>query len=147
MAQSRNCGDISWKKRKGAEAQRRKGREVTENELSRIIVDAAIDVHRTLGGPGLLESVYEEALVYELEQRGLGVERQKVVPLVYKGRRLAGELRVDLLVEGFVIVECKATREDHPVFQAQALTYLRLLNLRLGACAVENRDSENPILP
>ncbi len=73
---------------------------MTENELSSIIVDSAIEVHRTLGGPGLLESVYEEALVYELEQRGLGVERQKVVPLVYKGKRLAAELRVDLLIEG-----------------------------------------------
>ena len=105
---------------------------MTENELSSIIVDAAIDVHRTLGGPGLLESVYEEALVYELEQRELGVERQKGVPLVYKGKRLAGELRVDLLVEGLVIVECKATREDHAVFQAQTLTYLRLLDRKLG---------------
>ncbi len=57
---------------------------MTENELSGVIVDSAIEVHRTLGGPGLLESVYEEALVYELEQRGLGVERQKVVPLVYR---------------------------------------------------------------
>jgi len=60
---------------------------MTENELSSIIVDSAIEVHRTLGGPGLLESVYE------LEQRGLGIERQKVVPLVYKGKRLAAELR------------------------------------------------------
>ena len=63
---------------------------MTENELSTIIVNAAIEVHRTLGGPGLLESIYEEALVYELEQRGLRVERQKVVPLMYKGNRLAG---------------------------------------------------------
>ena len=62
---------------------------MTENELSSIILDSAIEVHRTLGGPGLLESIYEEALVYELEQRGLGVERQKVVPLMYKGERLA----------------------------------------------------------
>ncbi len=63
---------------------------MTENELSSIIVDSAIEVHRTLGGPGLLESVYEEALVYELEQRGLGVERQKVVPLVCKRQAPCG---------------------------------------------------------
>ena len=105
---------------------------MTENELSTIVVTAAIEVHRTLGGPGLLESIYEEALVYELEQRGLRVERQKVVPLVYKGKRLAGELRVDLLIENLVIVECKAVREDNPVFDAQTLTYLRLLDLKLG---------------
>ena len=105
---------------------------MTENELSGIIVNAAIEVHRTLGGPGLLESIYEEALVYELEQRGLGVERQKVVPLIYKGKRLAAELRVDLLIEGLVIIECKAAREDNPVFEAQTLTYLRLLDLKLG---------------
>lgn len=105
---------------------------MTENELSRLIVDAAIEVHRSLGGPGLLESVYEEALVYELQQRGLGGERQKAVPLVYKGKRLAGELRIDLLVENLVIVECKATREGNALFEAQLLTYLRLLDLKLG---------------
>ena len=95
---------------------------MTENELSTIIVNVAIEVHRTLGGPGLLESIYEEALVYELEQRGLGVERQKVVPFMCKGNRLAGELRVDLLVEGLVILECKAVREDNSIFEAQTLT-------------------------
>jgi GxxExxY protein len=105
---------------------------MTENELSRVNVDAAIEVHRTLGGPGLLESVYEEALVYELEQRGLGVERQKAVAVNYKGKRLATDLRVDLLVEGLVIVECKAARESNSIFEAQTLTYLRLLDLRLG---------------
>ena len=105
---------------------------MTENELSSIVVDSAIEVHRTLGGPGLLESVYEEALMYELEQQRLRVERQKAVALTYKGRRLATELRLDLLVENLVIIECKATREDNPVFEAQVLTYLRLLDLKLG---------------
>ena len=80
----------------------------------------------------MLESVYEEALAYELETRGLNVVRQKVVPVVYKGVRLAGDLRLDLLVEGKVIVECKATREDSPIFDAQALTYLRLMGLKLA---------------
>jgi GxxExxY protein len=105
---------------------------VDENEISRIVVDAAIEVHRTLGGPGLLESVYEEALVYELELRGLMVERQRAVPVVYKGRRLATDLRVDLLVAGLVVVECKATSTNNPVFEAQALTYLRLMDLKLA---------------
>lgn len=105
---------------------------MSENEISRAIVDAAIEVHRTLGGPGLLESVYEEALVYELELRGLKVERQKAVPIVYKGKRLASDLRVDLLIEERVLVECKATTANNPVFQAQALTYLRLMDLKLA---------------
>ena len=91
---------------------------MTENEISRVVVDAAIEVHRTLGGPGLLESVYEEALAYELELRGMKVERQKAVALVYKGKRLASDLRVDLLLEDRVLVECKATIANNPVFQA-----------------------------
>ena len=70
--------------------------------------------------------------MYELEQQRLRVERQKAVALTYKGRRLATELRLDLLVENLVIIECKATREDNPVFEAQVLTYLRLLDLKLG---------------
>jgi GxxExxY protein len=70
---------------------------VTENEIAAEVVDAAVEVHRTLGGPGLLESVYEEALAYELENRGLTVSRQKPVPVVYKGKRLASDLRLDLL--------------------------------------------------
>ena len=105
---------------------------MTENEIARVVVDAVVEVHRTLGGPGLLESIYEEALVYELESRGLKIVRQKSVPIVYKGVRLTSDLRLDLVVEGKVIVECKATRNDNPVFEAQALTYLRLMNLRLA---------------
>ncbi len=103
-----------------------------ENQLSQVIVTAAIEVHRTLGGPGLLESVYEEALAWELMQRGLVVERQKEVPIWYKTTLLATPLRIDLLVAGLVIVECKATTQYHPIFEAQTLTYLRLTNLRLG---------------
>jgi GxxExxY protein len=105
---------------------------MTENEISQFIVAAAIEVHRTLGGPGLLEKVYEEALAYELTRRGLRVERQRPAPLVYKSKVLSTELRVDLVVAEKVVVECKATVEDHSVFEAQALTYLRLLNLRLA---------------
>ena len=103
-----------------------------DNEISGQIVDAAIEVHRRLGGPGLLESVYEEALVWELQQRGFEVERQKPVPIVYKGNTLATPLRLDILVDGLVMVECKATTNYNPIFEAQLLTYLRLTGLRVG---------------
>jgi GxxExxY protein len=103
-----------------------------ENQLSKVIVDSAIEVHRELGGPGLLESVYESALAFELEERGLKVERQRAVPIVYKGKRLPGDLRLDMVADGKVIVECKATSIDSAVFEAQALTYLRLLGLKLA---------------
>ncbi len=103
-----------------------------ENEISEIIVDAAIEVHRTLGGPGLLESVYEEALAWELQHRGLKVDRQVLVPIHYKGRELGNPLRLDLLVESKVIVEVKATTEFNRVYLAQALTYLRLTGLKLA---------------
>ena len=103
-----------------------------ENEISKVIVESAIEVHRVLGGPGLLECMYEEALVFELRQRGLKVERQVQVPVVYKGQVLAMPLRLDVEVEGLVLVEAKATTEYHPLFEAQVLTYLRLTKLRLG---------------
>ena len=103
-----------------------------EDDLSYQIIGAAIEVHKTLGGPGLLESVYEEALVWELQHRGLSVQRQLAVPISYKGNQLATPLRVDLLVEGLVIVENKATTNYNPIFETQTLTYLRLMNLRLG---------------
>ena len=99
-----------------------------ENQVSKQIVDAAIEVHRTLGGPGLLEDVYEEALAWELVHRGLRVERQSAVPIVYKGQTLASPLRLDVLVEGCVI----ATTAYNPIFEAQALTYLRLRGLKLA---------------
>jgi GxxExxY protein len=105
---------------------------VTENEIAAQVVDAAVEVHRTLGGPGLLESVYEEALAYELEHRGLSIARQVAVPLVYKGKRLASDFRLDLLVDEKVVVECKAVKDYNRVFEAQALTYLRLLDLKLA---------------
>ena len=103
-----------------------------ENQLSQIIVDAAIEVHRTLGGPGLLESVYREALKMELSSRCLTVVHEQLVPISYKGRRLGTPLRLDLLVNESVIVECKAVADHHPIFEAQVLTFLRLTNLKLG---------------
>lgn len=106
--------------------------ELNENPISRVIVGAAIEVHLELGGPGLLESVYEEALAWELIERGLSVERQLELRIKYKGNQLASPLRLDLLVEKKVIVECKSTTNYNNIFEAQILTYLRLLDLKLG---------------
>ena len=105
---------------------------MTENEIARIIVDAAIEVHRELGGPGLLEDVYEEALAEELRLRGLKVERQLPVRITYKGRVLSKPLRLDMKVEGLVLVDNKAVTEWNPIFEAQMQTYLRLTGLKLG---------------
>lgn len=103
-----------------------------ENQISKVIVACAIEVHRTLGGPGLLESVYEEALAWELQQSKLTIIRQMEVPIRYKGKTLSTPLRLDLMVNDKVIVECKALSNYHNVFEAQVLTYLRLLDLKLG---------------
>ncbi|MEK7834230.1 MAG: GxxExxY protein [Acidobacteriota bacterium] len=105
---------------------------MTENQISRYITDAAIEVHRTLGGPGLLESVYEEAMVWELQNADLIVERQLFTPIVYKGRTLANPLRLDILVEKKVIIEAKAVTNYSSIFEAQARTYLRLRDLKLA---------------
>jgi GxxExxY protein len=105
---------------------------MTENQISKVVVDAAVEVHRELGGPGLIEDVYEEALAEELRLRGLLVERQVAVRILYKGRVLQKPLRLDLKVEKLVLVDNKAVIEWHPIFQAQMLTYFRLTKLRLG---------------
>jgi GxxExxY protein len=102
------------------------------DQVTGVIIDAAIEVHRTLGGPGLIESVYEEALAWELEERKLNVERQKDVLIEYKGSLLTSPLRLDLLVNGIVIVECKATMQYNTIFEAQLRTYLRLTGLHVG---------------
>ena len=104
---------------------------MTDNELSYEIRGAIFDVYNALG-PGLLESVYEEALVFELRQRGLKVARQVEVPIHYKNNVLRTPLRLDLLVEDSVIVELKSVEEMKPVFAKQLLTYLRLLDKHLG---------------
>ena len=104
---------------------------MTENELTYQIRGAIWDVYNDLG-PGLLESVYEEALCYELEQRGFKVERQKPVPIVYKGNVLKTDLRLDLMVEDKIIIELKSVEELKPVFYKQTKTYLKLMNKRIG---------------
>lgn len=105
---------------------------MNENQISQVIVEAAIEVHRTLGGPGLLESVYREALIFELKTRGRFVEYEKLVPILYKEQVLKSPLRLDILVDQLVIVECKAVSGYHPIFESQTLTYLRLTGLKLG---------------
>ena len=104
---------------------------MTENELTYQIRGAIWDVYNDLG-PGLLESVYEEALCYELEQRELKVERQKPVPIMYKGNVLKTDLRLDLMVEDKIIIELKSVEELKPVFYKQTKTYLKLMNKRIG---------------
>ena len=95
---------------------------MNENEISKLIVVAAVEVHRTLGGPGLLESVYEEALAYELTQSGCDVRRQVPSPIQYKGITLATPLKIDLLVNDLVIVECKSVSQYNEIFETQTLT-------------------------
>ena len=115
---------------------------MTENELTYQIRGAIFDVYNELG-PGLLESVYEEALVYELQERGLKVECQKEVPIYYKGNVLKTELRIDLLVEDQVIIELKSVRELQDVHFKQTLTYCKLLDKRLGILVNFNTASIN----
>src|SRR5947208_3084180 len=99
--------------------------------LAKQTVDASIKVHRALG-PGLLESVYQTCLAYEMRQRGLKVETQVVLPVVYEGVCLEAGLPLDLLINRQLVVEVKAVEQMNPVFKAQVLTYLKLTNLRLA---------------
>jgi GxxExxY protein len=103
-----------------------------EDDISHQIIGAAIEVHRTLGGPGLLESIYESALCHELVLRGLYIQRQKPVQVVYKGVAIGESLFIDILVEDKVLVEVKATEKNHPIYETQVLTYLRLTGIKLG---------------
>ena len=106
-------------------------KKMTENEISYQIRGAIFDVYNELG-PGLLESVYEEALVYELKKKKLSVQRQLDVPINYKGEKLSANLRIDLIVEDSVIVELKSVTELQSVHYKQLLTYLRLMKKKLG---------------
>ncbi len=108
--------------------------ENTSAELERVVtiaMDAAFKVHRELG-PGLLESIYEVCLVYELRKRGLKAERQIILPVTYDGVVLDTGLRIDVLVEDILIFENKSVEKMNPVYDAQLLTYLKLTKLRLG---------------
>jgi len=115
-----------------AEAVSRRDAEIIENLLSEQVLDAAIEVHRTLGGPGLLESLYEDALFYELKLRNIPALSQVQIPVTYKNFKLRDPMRLDILVDNKVIIEVKATENVSAVHKAQVLTYLRLTNLKLG---------------
>ena len=104
---------------------------VKADEVSKIIIGAAIEVHQRLG-PGLLESAYEVCLIHELSLRGLRTARQVDLPIVYKGVALDAAYRMDILVEDLVLLELKAVAKLEPIHEAQLLTYLRLSGLWLG---------------
>lgn len=104
---------------------------MNENELSRIIVDVAFKIHTQLG-PGLLESVYEEIMYFELTKRGLLVERQKGIPVIWENLKMDLGFRADLIVEKKVIIELKSVETIAPVHPKQLLTYLRITNVKLG---------------
>ena len=101
------------------------------NQLSNKIIGAAIEVHKTLG-PGLLESAYEECLSHELGLRGLSYERQKPLPVKYKGQQLDCGYRLDIVADHAIILELKSCEKIEPIHKAQLLTYLRLSGLQLG---------------
>ena len=104
---------------------------MTENEIAKEIVDAAFRIPTTLG-PGLLESVYDSVLAYELSQRGFRVSRQQAIPVVYGAVKIVAGFKADLIVEDKVIVEIKSVETLAPVHKKQLLTYLRLADKRLG---------------
>jgi GxxExxY protein len=104
---------------------------MSENELSKVIVNAAFTVHKELG-PGLLENIYEHCLAAELRSAGLEFEQQQALPVIYKGQRLDLGYRLDLLVERKVVIEVKATDGLNDVHMAQILTYLKLSGTKLG---------------
>lgn len=103
----------------------------TDDEITAEVVDASLVIHRRIG-PGLLESAYEAVLAGSLEARGLCLERQALLPFEFEGVRYESALRVDLLVEGRVVVELKSPERLHPVHTKQVLPYLRLLTLQVG---------------
>jgi GxxExxY protein len=106
-------------------------KDMTENELSKIVFDAGLKIHRALG-PGLLESVYEECLYYELCKQNLFVEKQKPMPVIYQEVKLDIGYRIDLMVERKLIIEVKSIETLNDIHTAQLLTYLRLSNCKLG---------------
>jgi GxxExxY protein len=110
------------------------------NQLAYNTVGCAIEVHRELG-PGLLESVYERCLIYELQNAGFEIQSQVRVPVIYKSINIDCDLRLDLIVNDLIIVELKSVEIMHPIFQAQLLTYLRLLEKPKGLLINFNCDN------
>ena len=104
---------------------------MNDDELGTLLIGCAIQVHRALG-PGLLESVYETCLLHELRKSGLDVRRQVAVPFVYDGAQFDDGLKIDILFDNRLVVELKAAEKLLPIHSAQLLTYLKLINLRVG---------------
>ena len=104
---------------------------MTENEISKVIFECALKVHKALG-PGLLESAYEECLYYELKKSGIKVEKQKPLPLIYENVKLEIGYRIDLIIENKVIIEIKSVDALNDIHLAQILTYLKLSDCKLG---------------
>ena len=104
---------------------------MTEQEISKLVFDSALKVHKILG-PGLLESAYEECLFYELKNSNLKVEKQKALPLIYEEVKLDIGYRIDIIIEDKFIAEIKAVESLNEVHLAQLLTYLKLTNCKLG---------------
>ncbi len=104
---------------------------MTENEIAKIIVNTAYDIHVKLG-PGLLESVYEEIMFYELQKQGLDVDRQKVIPVIWDDLKMDIGFRADLIVENKVIIELKSVEQIASVHPKQLLTYLKVAGKKLG---------------
>ena len=104
----------------------------TDNPLTHQIVEAAMEVHTVLGGPGLLETIYESALSHELRLKGLYNQRQIPIPVKYKNNEVRTPLYLDILVENQIIIEIKATPQDYPFYHAQLMTHLKFANISLG---------------
>jgi GxxExxY protein len=104
---------------------------MTENDLATVVLDASIFIHKKLG-PGLLESIYESILAHELQKKGLLVERQVPLPVIWDGEILADSFRADLIIDRKLLIEIKATDKNYPVYKKQVLTYLKVSELRLG---------------
>ncbi|MGG7438302.1 GxxExxY protein [Chryseobacterium arthrosphaerae] len=104
---------------------------MTENELSKIVFETGLKIHKKLGA-GLFEHVYEECMFYELTQSGFYVEKQKLIPIVYEGLTIENAFRLDIIIENKVILEIKAVDYINPTHKAQLLTYLKMTNCKLG---------------
>lgn len=102
-----------------------------DDDLSRIVVDTAFKIHKALG-PGLLENAYEQCLAHELRKRGLNVECQKLIPITYEDLRIENALRLDMVVEGSLVIELKSLERILPVHTAQMLTYLKMSGIKTG---------------
>jgi GxxExxY protein len=121
---------VKLSSRQDAKSQRKNTR-MTENELAKIIVNSSYKIHTTLG-PGLLESVYEEILAYELQKELLNIKRQQGIPVIYDDIKLDLGFRADIIVENKVIIEIKSVETIASVHQKQLLTYLKITGLKLG---------------